>query len=649
MPAFVKRHFVAVRFVLACLALLWAAAAFADSPVITTAQTAQQQTQPIQQTQQPQQQQNGGRQNDDLQLYRLESVERRMESAERSAERLLIAAIVLAMLMLAVLFTGAWRAYIRWQSERLNATARNARQLMRDIKTELERPQLSYLRTGYELRRIMRRMRKGVRPAGDDERMLAECGTNGDMPASLYLAARALLAEASGQWHLAAKWLDGAAASGMKDDIDVLLHLAHVHSKLAAAAEDKTARGEHLLKSREYYAKFAVVLPADYRDMPMPPKPTIPARQDKAANALMTKAQQPPQTRTMETPPLPKAQTPPQTPQVSQASQEKSAELSPPKVQPSPQKPIAAQPPLPKVQTAESPSLPQGQTAAPSLSKPQPAESSLPKTQTPPQKPEAEKPPLPKAEKVEQSPPLPKEEKKAEKVAPSSSPEGEKEREKVAPPNYERAPLVWFANAEQIAEADREQPQDAIKKAAANIRYAAKDGYANLLTSLRGSPLPLIPLVPISPPPANIHGAQKMMWEEIVNGNRRMYRAALALSLGARNRHIDAAIGHYARAQSHYNNDYLCHNAALANIAKALHLPENKRRTHFDKAAQMLLSGNAARRHYFDFSLAVLYALADNGEQCRKFLQQCAPDKDALAGAEFDKMRGYQWFAEFAE
>ncbi len=689
MPATAKRHWLfVVRLAFVCLILLLSAAAFAE-------QTPQQ----------------NGDQND-LQLYRLESMERRLESAERSGERLLVAAVVLAMLLLAVVLTGAWRAYLRWHSERLNATARNARQLMRDIKAELDRPQLAHLRSGYELRRIMRRLRRGATLAASDARMLAECGMNGDMPASLYLTARALLAETSGEWHLAAKWLDGLVMSGMKDDADVLLHLAHVHDNIAAADEDAQSRRRHLALSKQYYAQFAFVLPADYRDMPPPPKAapqqpkpqppqkaevaeppppkaevaespppkvevaeSLPPQKEQVAESL-PKPQQPPKENVAESPPVKEqiAESPPPKPQPPQKTEvavsspppkEKVADVSPPKERaaellppvkgqvaesslPKPQIPpkekvagkVAESLPPPKVPPAVASLPPKVRVAEASSSKPQlspkvqVAESPKPKDKVA-ELPKEKVGELPPGEKVAVSSPP------GEKVAVSSSPSPKRQ--------YESAPPVLFADARQIAEADREQSQEPVKRAVANARNATQDGYAAMLSYWRGGSLPLIPLVPILPPPADAKGAQLMMWSEIAHGNRRMYRAALALSVHGRNRHLDAAIKHYNRAQMHQTGDYLYHNFGLAYVARALHTPEKDRQQYFKMAADKFVAGNAMRPHYFDFSLAALYALANDGEQCRQWLQESgAADKDALRAAEFDNVRGHRWFAEFA-
>lgn len=167
-----------------------------------------------------------------------------------------------------------------------------------------------------------------------------------------------------------------------------------------------------------------------------------------------------------------------------------------------------------------------------------------------------------------------------------------------------------------------------------------------MLNALRGGPLPLMPLVPILPPPAGIKGAQKTMWDALAEGNREMYRAALALSVRARSRCLAAAVKHYTMAQRHHTNEYLCHNTGLAHIAIAMHSPAEKRQAHFRMAAGMYAAGNAARPHYFDFSLAELYALAGDAEQCRKWLQQSAADKDDLRSPVFDNMRGHQWFSD---
>ena len=433
-----------------------------------------------------------------LQLHRLESVERRIDNAERQGDRWLVVG-ALMMFLLAFLLTGIWRAYLRMHGERLHSSVRGARQLMRDVRAELERPQLAHLRAGYQVRKMMRRLRDGATLAESDMKMLADCRTDGDLPAALYMAVRALQAELQNDWHSAVEWLNGLCDSGMQADVDVLLHLAYAHNKLAAVSEDVPSRQRHLELSEKYYARFAVVLPPDYRQMPLPPKPQLP----------------------------------------------------------------------PKVQ--------------------------------------AESPPPPLAQ------------------------------------SYQAAPQVIFADGDQIAAMLADKKSRIIK--------LIRKGYAMLINYLRGNPLPLMPILPVVPPP-DVAGAGLRMWDEMATGNRQMAVAAAALSVRARNRHFAVAINHYARAQAHHTNETLCHNWGLALLAKALHLPRSKRQMTFRRAADMFAAGNAVRAHYFDFSLAVLYALADDGEQCRKWLQQSAAsatlDVQSLSDPVFDNVRGQSWFAGFA-
>ena len=205
-----------------------------------------------------------------LQLHRLESVERRIDNAERQGDRWLVVG-ALMMFLLAFLLTGIWRAYLRMHGERLHSSVRGARQLMRDVRAELERPQLAHLRAGYQVRKMMRRLRDGATLAESDMKMLADCRTDGDLPAALYMAVRALQAELQNDWHSTVEWLNGLCDSGMQADVDVLLHLAYAHNKLAAVSEDvpKAASGT----SEKYMRGLRLSCRSDYRQMPLPPKP----------------------------------------------------------------------------------------------------------------------------------------------------------------------------------------------------------------------------------------------------------------------------------------------------------------------------------------------------------------------------------------
>ena len=64
------------------------------------------------------------------------------------------------------------------------------------------------------------------------------------------------------------------------------------------------------------------------------------------------------------------------------------------------------------------------------------------------------------------------------------------------------------------------------------------------------------------------------------------------------------------------------------------------------------MAGNVVKKNYFDFSLAMLYAIMDNPEECKKWLDKAANsdtlDVDTLRHApDFDGVRNEPWFAEF--
>lgn len=185
---------------------------------------------------------------------------------------------------------------------------------------------------------------------------------------------------------------------------------------------------------------------------------------------------------------------------------------------------------------------------------------------------------------------------------------------------------------------------------------AAAGGYEMVMRAVRrengNGQLPLLPTAPVSAVPAKAKGAEKLMWTEIREGDLKMEEATVAESLRARNRLIDEAITRYARAQSHKTNETLYHNWGLALLAKALHVPEKKRQPFFTSAADKFMAGNVVREHYFDFSLAALYAIMDNPGECRNWLQKSADagtlDMESLRRApDFDNVRKLPWFEEF--
>ena len=65
-------------------------------------------------------------------------------------------------------------------------------------------------------------------------------------------------------------------------------------------------------------------------------------------------------------------------------------------------------------------------------------------------------------------------------------------------------------------------------------------------------------------------------------------------------------------------------NWGKALLAKALHLPAKKRAPLFNAAVDKFMAGNVVKKNYFDFSLAMLYAIMDNPEECKKWLDKAA-------------------------
>ena len=426
--------------------------------------------------------------------------------------------------MIFFLMISSLRAQQRLSAEQVSRTVREAQGLMNDIRQELSRPEMEYLRVGHMLRKMMRRLREN-----GDAMTMAEIGfarttgNDGHLPATLYFMARALTAEYDGQWYEAVKMLDELRCTA-PEDADVLLHLSHVHTNIAEKVADTKVRKRHQDLAQQYYVRFAMMVQVKGKALLAKEKTDL-----TSPIAALEDAKQVEAVATM-----------PKTPAASPAAMP----------------PVAGAVPLPPDKSRRRSEL-----------------------------------------------------KKANKLG-VILPTKLKENIKISFPKVALGKIVG-----------------GLSQKISNGTSSSMAGLGTILHTLKREEdvdLPLVPAPPVSEIPLAAAGARLSMWQEVRKGDLYMVRATTAKTMRQRNRQIDASISHYAQAQSHESNETLYQNWGKALLAKALHLPAKKRAPLFNAAVDKFMAGNVVKKNYFDFSLAMLYAIMDNPEECKKWLDKAA-------------------------
>ena len=511
----------------------------------------------------------------ELSLGRLETVEGRIEGVDRHISQVLLI-FGLAAVMIFFLMISSLRAQQRLSAEQVSRTVREAQGLMDDIRQELSRPEMEYLRVGHMLRKIMRRLRESGDAMTMEETGYARTvGDDGHLPASLYFMARALTAECDGQWHEAVKMLDELRSTS-PEDADVLLHLSHVHTHIAENVVDAKVRKRHQDLSQQYYVRFAMMVQVKGKALPAKEKADL-----ASSVAALEEAKQ-----------VEAAVAMPKTPD--------------------------ARPAAPSVAALEEAKQVEAAAAMPK-----------PTALTVPEKPPTVRAVIPTPDKLHRR----SEPKKANKLG-----------------------VILPAKLKIII------PKVDLGKVAGGLSQRISQGTSSSMVGLRtilhtlkreeDIDLPFVPAPRVSEIPPTATGANRSMWQEVRQGDLSMVRAAISKTMRQRNRQIDTSISYYAQAQSYESNEILYQNWGRALLAKALHLPEKKRAPLFNAAVDKFMAGNVVRRNYFDFSLAMLYAIMDDSEECKKWLGKASNsdtlDVDALRHApDFDGVRNEPWFAEF--
>ncbi len=483
----------------------------------------------------------------ELNLERLETVEERVKSIDRHISQVLLI-FGLSALMVFFLMMGSLRSHKRLSVEQVSRTVHDADRLMNDIRRELARPEMKHLRTGHMLREMMRRLREGKYDISAEElAMVRTVCEDGRLSVSLYFMARVLIMECEQRWHEAVQILDELRLM-VPDDIDVLLHLSHVHGNLAEIITDAKESKRNQVKARQYYAHFAMMVQSERYSTPAKQIKKIPISSPLTEN-----------------------------------------------IKSSPKKTLSS---------------PEGLVSSP-------------------------KQPVSSPEEVAKLP-----------NQPTATPLNKKLEPNISLPSLKLS-ISKKGGLMKLAGGVSKK----ISTGATSSVYGLGE-MLHMLSRDENTTLPLVPSPPVSKIPTNVTESETMMWQDIRKGDLCMSQATNAKTMRERNRLIDAAIVHYAQGQAHETNETLYQNWGQALLAKALHLPEKKRPPMFSAAVDKFMAGNVVKKNYFDFSLASLYAIMNNAEECKKWLEislnSNTLDMDSLRHApDFDSVRGNAWFAEF--
>jgi CHASE3 domain sensor protein len=497
-----------------------------------------------------------------LNTARLESMESRLAEYNRYLDRVLLI-FGLSALFLFILMSNYQRAQNRLSSERTRQATREAEALIADIRRDMLRPEMEFLRTGHFLRQFMRRLRdKRATVSDETATQIRNFSADPHLPAALHYMANALAAEHDGQWQNALLFLEQLRQLE-SDDPDILLHLSHAHENIAPRITDVNERKRHRQLSAQYYGHFVAAMNIQEYGERLP---------------------QPPATDSIDTP----------TPQITAPSKNT---VDKNVVRPTPT-PLTAKLPAPK--------------AAPIAQLPTPSAITAPTT---PETPTTVYP----------------------LKAPSTT--------------VSTTTSLSAKNWKKLLNSSVNDVTGVVKNGASSAWINAQ----NVVEKIRGGPPEGMPFLPVPPPstaPENCAGPEAEMWEKIRQGDLRMAQAGNAIGLRKRNRFIDDALNCYTKAQGHKTNETLYLNWGLAFLAKALHVPEKKRDPFFNAAVDKFLAGNVISPHYFDFSLASLYAIIGLTSECRKWLEIAREsnrlDVESLRHApDFDNMRQQPWFNNF--
>ena len=293
----------------------------------------------------------------DVLAQRVANAESRLADAREYLDRLLLIFLISIVLVL-FLFANNLRLHHRGATQRILRISREAEIALGGLKREMANPEMENMRTAQALRTMMRRLREGSLSALPPNlaAQVEAAAAHPHLPVMVHLMAVALLSEQRADWRGARAHL--ARLHEMDErDADVLLHLSHVHRRLAEKFGDEN----DMKMSYRYYTRFAMNEGRSdpQFELPPPPAATVVATETETATAIAIEAKKEAATATATATPAPDA---PATPAASVA-----AEIPAP-ISDSPRPPETR----PPAAASNGGAPPPAQSAPPSMNQPRP-------------------------------------------------------------------------------------------------------------------------------------------------------------------------------------------------------------------------------------------------------------------------------------
>ena len=223
----------------------------------------------------------------DVLAQRVANAESRLADAREYLDRLLLIFLVSIVLVL-FLFANNLRLHHRGATQRILRISREAEIALGGLKREMANPEMENMRTAQALRTMMRRLREGSLSALPPNlaAQVEAAAAHPHLPVMVHLMAVALLSEQRADWRGARAHL--ARLHEMDErDADVLLHLSHVHRRLAEKFGDEN----DMKMSYRYYTRFAMNEGRSdpQFELPPPPAATVAATETETAIAIEAK------------------------------------------------------------------------------------------------------------------------------------------------------------------------------------------------------------------------------------------------------------------------------------------------------------------------------------------------------------------------
>ena len=377
-------------------------------------------------------------------------------------------------------------------------------------------------------------------------------------------------------------------------------------------------------------------------------------------------------------PPVMKIESPPELPKAS----------LPPQVQ---EKPVVAPPPVMKIESP--PELPKASLPPQAQEKPVVAPPPVMKIESPPELPKANLPPQAQEKPVVAPPPVMKIESPPE-LPKANLPLQAQEKLVVAPPpvmKIESPPELPKANPPPQAQekpvvaptmATKTEPAESRLKLAEAKKRTEESSLSEIVpptNSANDSPTISAPSAP--PPKTKMRvgdilrarfrkkasekkrapipiaettdeSPEGQMRALVQQANELLARAQDSKSSREKRRLLDQALNIFEQAQRQKTSEMLYYHWGIALLARALDSPTRQRERWFANAADKFKAGNVLAPKAFDFRLASLYAIADDEENCRRWLVAAAEsgqlDSTALVrDPDFEAMRAKPWFRQY--